>query len=407
MGGSAPFPSVADHAAADAPPLSSLLDALARDRPEAALLHDAAGRESWSGRPARRLAAGEARDAARGLASRLRALKLPAGSAVGICLPNGSELCLSLLAAEQAGLVPVLMPATGERDELERIVDVADLGAVVTQARLGQARPACLFREIAARRFRLRFLLGFGPDVPDGVIDLDAPEPAAGGASRSGGGRPTASSIATVGESGRGPTFRTGLSSIAAAAVVVAAARWRAGDTVATTVAPDDLKGLAAGWLACLVAGAACEAHPGLDRERLAAALARPGRTHLVLPGWTEEVALAAGLCEGAASVLFVHPSPAGLPAETRPAFRSVRIVDAVSFGEAAIVAAARDRDGKPGIRLDAAYPPGSRRPLVELRRAPGGGVEARGVAVAGGRPGDAPAPTVMPPDAWRPVPSA
>lgn len=390
MSRAAPLPDpAATPPRADAGPentLAGLLEGLARLDPDAAALADMEGREAWCGRAPGRYTRAGAALAMRDLSSRLLALDLPPGSAVGICLAGGTEACLAILAAERAGLVPVLLPVFAEEDDLERRLTLSDARAVVTQTRVGRLRPAATLCAVAARRFRLRFLLAFGPDVPDGVVDLD--RPSSRGAGAPGPVRGASPGIVTFEDRADEPhallphaLFRPSSSWLAAAALVLAATGWGPGDTVVTSLAPDDLKGLATGLVACLGAGAACEVQAVFDPDRLAAAVARHPRTHLVLPGWTERAVARLGLADGAASVVLVHDSPAALPSGTGAAPWRCPVVDAVALGETALLAARRDRRGRPAVPLAGAFPNGAGRPLLTVRTDAGGRTEARGWA--------------------------
>lgn len=313
--------------------LAGILDGLACIDPGAVFLQDGDGRDVWSGRPPRTLTRAGAAAAVRDLSSRLIGLKLPLGTSVGICLPGGSEACLSILAAGRAGLVPVLLPVFLGEQALETLVDLADVRAVISQTRVGSLRPAATFCAIAGRRFRLRFLLAFGPDVPDGVVDLDRASsgqieervPAA--AARAG--------IVTFddGDGAPQPVFRPESSWLAAAALVLDVTRWRAGDTIVSCLAPDDFKGLVTGLVAALLSGAACESQGLFDPDHVATSLARGRRRHLVVPGWTEPLVTSLAFARGAESVLFVHTSMADVPKSR--ASGEPRFIDAVAFGEA------------------------------------------------------------------------
>ncbi|MDB5592931.1 AMP-binding protein [Enterovirga sp.] len=384
--------------------LASLLGRLAAEKPDLPLLRDPDGRETWTGRAPASYSAREAHESVRGLSARMRRLGLPAGSPVGICLAPGSELCLSLLAAEAAGLVPVLLPAALDEDEIGQLVDRVPLAAVVTQGVLGSGRPAATFATIAARRFHVRFLLAFGPDLPDGVVDLGSPAwPARDVAA---GPSPNPGVVTfSAGEGGPVPMFRPSLSWLAAAAVTLAATRWGPGDTVIACLAPDDLKGLATGWVACLAAGATCEIHAPFEPARLAPALARPGRNHLALPGWTEPLIAAAGLAAGARSVLFVHSGLADVPETGPAALGAARLVDAMALGETALFAAERGSAAWRALRSGAAQAPTGRPDLLAVRCGAGGALEVSGPAAVSW-PFLAGAARAGSPSEWRPCPA-
>src|SRR4051794_37919098 len=166
----------------DAPPqdspwgamrLCGLLEAAARRHGGRPALRDQPGREAWCGRPRLEWSYGLAVKIVARLAAAFSALRLDPGSPIGICLPGSSEAALTILAVERAGYRPSLLPAAWREVELERALLAARVAAVVSFGRLAEESPAEILCRIAARTFGLRFLLAYGPRVPDGVIDLD------------------------------------------------------------------------------------------------------------------------------------------------------------------------------------------------------------------------------------------
>jgi non-ribosomal peptide synthetase component E (peptide arylation enzyme) len=95
--------------------LSGLLAATADRHADRMAFQDQADRDEWSGRPRIAWTYPFAYDIIRRLSLFFAGLGLPARAPVGVCLPNGSEACLTLLALEQAGLTPCLMPRAGRR----------------------------------------------------------------------------------------------------------------------------------------------------------------------------------------------------------------------------------------------------------------------------------------------------
>lgn len=325
--------------------LARLLADAARLDPGRPAFRDGPGRQSWCGRPSFELNCEIGAEAVGRLAAYLAGLGLERYARVGVCLPNGSEAALSILAVGEAGLTPCLLDVTANAGELSNAIETADIRAVITQARLGADRPAQKLCFVAAGFFRLRFLMAFGPDVPDGVVDLDpvllAPR------------RSTAVPLASSdmdhlgpglvsfarGSGGRGGQFRTYRSLIAAAAPIVRAAKLRPGERLLTFLPPDDLKGLATGLVAGLIAGATVEGHAVFDSALLLDALAGSDPTHLAVPGWMEPVLAEADLGSDLRSVIFVHEPP--LRFENRPGMR-FPVVDVVCCAELALLSSRR-----------------------------------------------------------------
>lgn len=333
--------------------LAGLLARLTDAAPAAPFLADDPGREAASGRPPGRWSRAAALTAIDRLAARLARLQLDPGSIVAIQLPNASEACLALLAVETAGLTPCLVPASFDEGELDDLLGRTKARAVMTQTRLGPLRPAEAACRVAMRRFQLRFILAFGPDVPAGVIDLDAVltddavvhvnvrlSPEMGGAHR---GSHGVLITAETGPDGARAISRSGPALLAGAVGPIRAMRLGPGDTVLNLLAQDDLKGLCTGLVACLLTGASLRLAEGPEALRQVASA--DGPTHLVLPGWAGELARMAGLPASLRSLVLVQDA-AAWPGSSEMSCRSaVETVEVVALGERAILTARCDRD--------------------------------------------------------------
>ena len=116
--------------------LSQLLARSAQVEPERVAVRDGPGRETWCGRPSFELNCEIGAEAVHRLAAYLGSLGLEPAARVGICLPNGSEAAMSILAVGEAGLTPCLLDVTAAANELSSAIEAADIRAVITQARL-------------------------------------------------------------------------------------------------------------------------------------------------------------------------------------------------------------------------------------------------------------------------------
>jgi hypothetical protein len=367
--------------------LARLLAEAARVHPDRPAFRDGPGRESWCGRPSFELSCEVGDEAVARLAGYLAELGLEPGSRVGVCLPNGSEAAMSILAIGGAGLTPCLLDVTATAGELSNAIETADIRAVITQARLGADRLAEKLCFVAAGFFRLRFLLAFGPNVPDGVVDLDpvllSPRRSRALSVRSidpSGTEPGFVSFGR-GSGGRSPYFRTYRSLLAATAPIVRAAKLRPQDRLLTLIPADDLKGLATGLVAALVSGATLEAHAVFDSASFGEALSVGGATHLVVPGWMEPALAEMNPGPALRSTILVHEPP--LQLEGRPAGTS-RIVDVVCCSEMALLSAARDDAGRISYAvLCAAGGSETGPPLIHVELSPEDEILVRGPGVA------------------------
>jgi hypothetical protein len=225
----------------------------------------------------------------------------------------------------------------------------------VTQGVVAQERPAEQICALAARYFGVRFVCAFGPQAPDGVIDLDrvilagesAPAALSPGGSYSDRGLVTFSLRSGEPQ----PIYRPASSLLASAASLLASAPATPADRVLTLLDPASHAGLSTGLAAALTSGATLEAHPLFDAAVLADAIASHGApTHLVAPGWLEPALAESGLAERLASVTLVHRAPIRFKAKT---FLKRNIVDVLAFDELALLAKRRSAAGEFALSLD------------------------------------------------------
>ncbi|VUF12332.1 hypothetical protein MTDSW087_02022 [Methylobacterium dankookense] len=418
MGGTAPLPArrpVIAPVPDAAPPslglptrrtgLNALLAATAARHPGRPALIDRGDKPGWCGRPAMTWSYGAAAEIVARLARGIRRWRLPPGSRVGLWFPGGSEGLVAHLAVEAAGHVPCPMPAAWDEAQLLAAVEAAGIGAVLTQGRLGARRPAETLCRVALQVFSLRYLAAFGPDVPDGVINLDALALERGGTDTGVAGEGGGGLISFAGRDPARPVHRPGDALLAAVAAHLVAARIGPGERLLTLLPPDDLRGLVTGLGAALVSGASLEMLPVFDDAALDAALADPsGRPlHLVAPAFLEGALrdrIRERFPEGPALVL-AHRAPARLTGRRlTPGEGAARTVDALALDEDAVVSRARGADD---IALALADPEAARFPagLIELCRDGEGGLGLRGQACRA-----APLGTGLPePGAWRAAP--
>lgn len=383
--------------------LFALLSATARRHPERVAFIDPADKPAWSGRPAITWTYAAATEIVERLARGLGAWRLPPGSRIGLCLPGSAENALALLAVEAAGHIACPLPVAWDEDRLVAAIESAGIGALLTQSRLGPAALAERACRVAVRCFGLRYVAAFGPEIPDGVINLDemvldnrAPA----------GPRPFPLGIVSfVGGDPDRPIHRACGALVAAAAAHLVALRPAPGERILSLLGPNDLRGLATGLAAALVAGTSLETLPVFDGPALAAALARPIPTHLVAPAFLEHRITGRDLPENLRSVTIVHRAPAIVPSRTGTVdgspVQAASLIDAMTFDETALLSGRRGGGGDLASVL--ANPARLALPstLLAMRREPDGCLAFRGQACATA-PLARETPEPSRPDMWR-----
>jgi mycobactin salicyl-AMP ligase len=357
--------------------LCTLLAGTAHAHPQRVAFVDPPHKPLWSGRPAITWTYAAAAEIVARLANGLRSWRLAPGSRIGIALPGSSESFLAYLAVEAAGHIPCLLPLSLDEEGLLAAVQQAALPAVITQTRFGPLALAERLCRVAVRYFGLRYLAAFGPDVPDGVISLDAMAlDHAGGPFVPG---PGGLISFTAGDPAH-PVHRSGDALLAAIAVYLVTARVQPGDRILSLVPQSDLRGLVTGLGAALVAGAGLETLPVFEARSFADALGRPLPTRLVVPAALERNLAASRLPRTLEAIVLAHRAPGRLGPRTLASEAHRPVIDVVAFDETALLAGAREAND---VALALTHPERAHlfSTLMALRRAPDGHLAFRGRA--------------------------
>src|SRR4051812_19360529 len=161
----------------DAPVVKATLDdlfrrALAR-RPDAIALADPVDRPTFTDGAVRRLTYRQADRAISALAARLRDFGLPTDAVVAIQLPNIVDSVVALLAVMRAGLIAAPLPLLWRHADAAAALSRVAARALIGCQRVGDAVHGDVAMQIAMETFTIRFLCGFGENLPDGVVPID------------------------------------------------------------------------------------------------------------------------------------------------------------------------------------------------------------------------------------------
>lgn len=369
---------------ADCDGLAGLLQANARLTPDQPAFLDQENREDWSGRAVGSWNFASADEAATRLANFFASLGLPHKAIVGVCLVGGTEVPLVLAAIERAGMTACLLPVAWSRKSLASAVEDLGIACVVTQSRIGTLRPAETWREIAAGYFGLRFILSFGPSVPDGVIDLDPmiiDQPSQHSHKLQAVGEPDGGYISFDSRDGIPKAyFRSWRSAVASARVFLSAARYDRSDRIITLLCQDDHRSLTTGLVAALAVGASIEFHGLFSSGPLLETLAKGPSAQIVAPGWMEPDLARLDLGPSVRGIVLVHQAPVRFKARAPLTFG---VVDALAFGELALLAKPRNARGQFALSLDtpAVEDAALRSQLLDVKRDGYGTILFRGLA--------------------------
>ena len=330
---------------------------VARRRPGALALLDAPNRETFTDGPPLRLTFAEADRMVWAIAGRLRRMGLPTDAIVGIQLPNTVENILTILAVLRAGLIAAPLPLLWRRADAAAALARVGAKAFITCRRAGRFEHAQFATRVAAEVFSIRYVCGFGPNLPDGVVAFDdlftAPRlDAVPTVDRDRqGNAATHLGIITfdVGEDGPLPVARNHLELLAGGLCVFLESRLEPDAAILSTIAPASFGGICLTLLPWLLAGGTLALHHPFD----AAILARQRRDErcgtLILPAPVAFRLAETGLFarEGPTTVLAAWHAPEQLAAAGAWRERDTTLVDVPIFGEAGLLAARRGAGGE------------------------------------------------------------
>jgi acyl-CoA synthetase (AMP-forming)/AMP-acid ligase II len=100
-------------------------------------------------------------------------LELQPGDIIAMQLPNFALSPLTLLGAWRAGLTVAALPMLWRGHEIARVCAALEPKALIGVSHFAGDTPMESLSAVAASRSQVRFVLGFGPDLPDGAGSLD------------------------------------------------------------------------------------------------------------------------------------------------------------------------------------------------------------------------------------------
>ena len=108
------------------------------------------------------------------IANSLRSMGLQPGDHVLMQLPNFVETPILVLAMMRARLIPCLVPLSWSNEEISRSFDRLKPKALLSCGQLEGVNYSERMRDLAFSHLHIRFVLGVGYDIADGITDLSA-----------------------------------------------------------------------------------------------------------------------------------------------------------------------------------------------------------------------------------------
>ena len=320
-------------------------------RPDALALADPPDKSRITGQRPQRLSFAQADRAISTLAAHFLDAGLPAGSVIGVQLPNTVEAILTVMAAFRAGLVAALLPQLWRHAELTDALNRTRARALVTTSRIDGVCHADLALRAAVETFSIRHVCAFGEALPEGIAPLDdvlagAPEPRQFPARD-----PRAAAIITFDVTAEGLRAipRNQLQLSAGGLAIMMESQLRHGEPVLSTVMPSSFAGLCASLATWLLGGGAMVLHHPMDLTLLLRQLADEACATLIAPAplvLRLDEAGAFTAMRALRSVVAIWRTPEQV-ASSRQWSAEQALTDLSVFGEAGLLATCRE-DGAP-----------------------------------------------------------
>jgi hypothetical protein len=337
--------------------LDGLFRRVAARRPGAIALADAPNRDAFTDRAPLRLTYAEADRAISAIAGRLRRMGLTTDAVVGIQMPNVAENILTILGVLRAGLIAAPLPLLWRRADVVTALARVGAKALITMSRVGDVRHCQFATRVAAEVFSIRYVCGFGRDLPDGVVPLDdvfvvpkldpiPPLDRDGNAAAH-----LAVTTFEVGEDGPVPVARRHLEFLTGGLGVLLESRIEQDGAVLSAIAPVSFAGICLTLVPWLLTGGTLVLHHPFAFDIFARQRRDDRCRTLILPAPIAYRLAETGLFahEGPTTVLAAWHAPERLAGSADWPERDAVLVDVSIFGEAGIVAAWRGRGAARG----------------------------------------------------------
>jgi hypothetical protein len=330
----------------------------AQRRPDALALIDPLNRASFTGRSPHRVTYAEADRIVSAMAARLRDMGLPTDTVVGIQFPNIVENFLATLAVLRAGMIVAALPLLYRRTDAAAALARVGAKAIITCDRVGTFDHAQCAMNVAADVFSIRYVCGFGENLPDGVVsfadlltaDIPDPAPMEADYDRSNAAAHIAAITFDVGEGGIVPVARSHAELLAGGFAVLLEGGIAQDAVIQSTLAPSSFAGMCVALVPWVLCGGTLVLHHPFDLPTLAHQMRDEQCTALIVPDAVAFPLAATGLFAEAhpASIIAAWRAPERLATSAAWSVSGVALIDVALFGEVALVPARRRGDGGP-----------------------------------------------------------
>jgi hypothetical protein len=336
---------IGNDAGMDGVRLDAIFRRNAARRPDALALIDPPNREAFTDGAPRKLTYADAERAIAHLAVMLRRLGLPPRAVVALQLPNTVEAVIALLAVLRAGFVAAPLPLLWRHAEGAVALTQVSARAVITCGRIGETDYGAIALQMAADAFSVRYVCGFGT-ASDGIVPLDdifsqAEEENGDAESPS---TQDAAIAAMTFDMATGSAAARGHSALLVGGLtIVLEADLPRHARIINTMLPSSFATLATAVVPWILTGGTLALHHPFDPAALAEQM-HESVDAVVVPA---PLVAYFGLPFDTSRLIAIWRDPQR-HAQDASSPHGVALVDVLAFGETGIIAARRNRDGRP-----------------------------------------------------------
>jgi hypothetical protein len=339
--------------------LDDLFGAALAQRPDQFALIDPPHREAFTAGVPRRLTYAQADRAIAAIAARLRRDGLARDEVVALQMPNTVEGVLALLGVLRAGLIASPLPLLWRRADCTAAIAAAGARALITMGRVGATDHGALAAAVAAQAPTIEHVYVFG-GADDGATSLDdvlAPDADTTSDAANPPAEPEPAAHAHVAvitwevtAAGLIPVARSHAEVVMAGLEPMLEGRFEPKATIVSSLCLGSTAALAATLVPWLLSHATLALHHPFDPLAMRQQILDLGCHTAILPGSLAARAAQASMFADSEvhQVIALWRNPERLIAcpPWQPAWPG--LVDVVAFGEAGLMAASRNADGRP-----------------------------------------------------------
>lgn len=152
--------------------IDGLLKNLAKEKPDELAFVDAPNRDLWTSGAPRSLTWEAVDRQVEALATFFSQLDLPKDTVIALYGPNTVDMIVSTLGIQRAGFISAPIPLYWNSVEIRDYINEIQARVIISTDRVEHDHPALRCRDLTQDLFSMKYVLGFGDKLPDGVVDI-------------------------------------------------------------------------------------------------------------------------------------------------------------------------------------------------------------------------------------------